>query len=291
MAAQRIEGKELAAIYKKKAAAEANALRARGIAPRLAVILVGDNPASQTYVAGKERDCAECGILSDRIAMPADTEESVLLSKIDALNRDRSVHGILVQLPLPAQIDANRVIDAISPEKDVDGFTPVNMGRLVLGQPCFVPCTPAGCLAMLRHVGIPLAGKRAVVLGRSNIVGKPMALLLTAQNATVTLCHSKTENLKEICAAADILVAAVGKPHFVTADMVKPGAVVLDVGINRGADGKLCGDVDPSAAERAAYLSPVPGGVGLMTRALLMCNTTAAAAAQGGAAPLTPTSL
>lgn len=277
MAAQKIDGKALAAAHQEKIREKVSALKERGIAPRLAVILVGENPASLTYVAGKERDCAACGIISDRIALPADTKESTLLAHIDALNRDEAVHGILVQLPLPPQIDPQRVIDAIAPEKDVDGFTPVNMGRLALGQPCFVPCTPAGCLAMLDHIGVDAAGRRAVVIGRSNIVGKPMAMLLSARDATVTLCHSKTKDLARICAEADILVAAVGRPRFVTADMVKPGAVVLDVGINRGADGKLCGDVDPAAAEKAAYLSPVPGGVGLMTRTMLLYNTLAAA--------------
>lgn len=284
MAAQWIDGKALAAAHKERIRAQAAALRARGITPRLAVILVGENPASLTYVAGKERDCAECGILSDRIALPADTPESALLAQIDALNRNEAVHGVLVQLPLPPQIDPQRIIEAIAPEKDVDGFTPINMGRLALGQPCFVPCTPAGCLAMLEHIGCALEGKHAVVLGRSNIVGKPMAMLLSARDATVTLCHSKTQDTASVCAGADLLVAAVGRPHFVMEDMVKPGAVVLDVGINRGADGKLCGDVAPAVAEKAAYLSPVPGGVGLMTRAMLLHNTLAAACGLAGVA-------
>ncbi len=278
-----IDGKTLAAEYKAKAAAAAAALREKGVAPRLAVIIVGENPASKTYVAGKARDCAECGILSDVLALPETTGEAELLSRIAALNADAAVHGVLVQLPLPAHIDESRVLRAIAPEKDVDGFTPVNVGRMVLGEPCFLPCTPAGCIEMLRSTGQPLEGKDAVVVGRSNIVGKPMALLLTARNATVTLCHSRTENLREKCAAADILVAAVGKAGFITADMVKPGAVVIDVGINRGADGKLCGDVDFAAAsEKAAYITPVPGGVGLMTRAMLMQNTVRAARLQSG---------
>lgn len=282
--AQRIDGKALAARYKAEAAAEAAALREKGVRPRLAVIIVGEDPASKTYVAGKARDCAECGILSDVIALPEQTDERELLARVAALNEDSAVHGVLVQLPLPAQIHASNIIRAIAPEKDVDGFTPVNVGRMVLGEECFLPCTPAGCLAMLQSTGVPLAGKDAVVIGRSNIVGKPMALLLAAQNATVTLCHSQTRNLREKCAAADVLVAAVGRAGFVTADMVKPGAIVIDVGINRGADGKLCGDVDFAAAdEKAAFLTPVPGGVGLMTRAMLMQNTVKAARLQSGA--------
>lgn len=282
--AQKIDGKALAARYKAEAAAEAAALREKGVRPRLAVIIVGEDPASKTYVEGKARDCAECGILSDVIALPEQTDERELLARVAALNEDSAVHGVLVQLPLPAQIHASNIIRAISPEKDVDGFTPVNVGRMVLGEECFLPCTPAGCLAMLQSTGVPLAGKDAVVIGRSNIVGKPMALLLAAQNATVTLCHSRTRNLREKCAAADVLVAAVGRAGFVTADMVKPGAIVIDVGINRGADGRLCGDVDFAAAdEKAAFLTPVPGGVGLMTRAMLMQNTVKAARLQSGA--------
>ena len=201
------------------------------------------------------------------------------------LAEDAAVHGILVQLPLPAQIDEKAVIDAIPPEKDVDGFSPVNVGRMQIGEPCYLPCTPAGCIRMIESTGTEIAGKNAVVIGRSNIVGKPAALLLLAKNATVTICHSKTANLKEVCAAADILVAAVGREGFVTGDMVKPGAVVIDVGINRGADGKLHGDVNfAEAAEKAAYITPVPGGVGPMTRAMLMKNTTQAAAMQNGVA-------
>ncbi len=283
MTAQLMEGKPLAAKYKAEAAAAAAALRQKGVEPRLAVIIVGENPASKTYVAGKARDCAECGIASDVIALPEETDEQTLLARIAALNADPAVHGVLVQLPLPAQIDASTVIRAIAPEKDVDGFTPVNVGRMVLGEACFVPCTPAGCLALLQNAGVPLAGKDAVVVGRSNIVGKPMALLLTAQNATVTLCHSRTANLREKCAAADIIVAAVGKAGFLTAEMVKPGAAVVDVGITRGADGKLHGDVDFDAVrEKAGFLTPVPGGVGLMTRAMLMQNTIRAARLQSG---------
>lgn len=272
--AQRIEGKKLAAQIKQNMAAEVQALKARGIVPCLAVILVGNDPASATYVRGKERDCAECGIFSRMVYLPAETTQPELLRVVDELAKDPAVHGILVQLPLPEQIDAQAVIDAIPPEKDVDGFTPVNVGRMMIGEACFLPCTPAGVMEMLRATGVPAAGKRAVVLGRSNIVGKPAALLLLRENATVTICHSRTENLKEVCAQADILVSAVGRAGFVTGDMVKPGAVVIDVGINVGPDGKLCGDVVyDEAAKKAAWISPVPGGVGLMTRAMLMVNT------------------
>ena len=264
-------------------AAEAAELREKGVHARLAVVIVGENPASRTYVAGKAKDCAECGLLSDVIALPEETTEAALLEKIVALNADKTVHGVLVQLPLPGHIREKRVIDAISPDKDVDGFTPVNVGRMVIGEECFLPCTPAGCIEMLKSTGVPIAGKDAVVIGRSNIVGKPAALLLTANNATVTLCHSKTRDLKAKCAAADIIVAAIGKAGFVTADMVKEGAVVIDVGINRNAEGKLCGDVDfAPVAEKAAYITPVPGGVGLMTRAMLMKNTVKAARLQSG---------
>lgn len=278
MSAQRIEGKALAAAVKARAAEQVEQLKQQGIEPCLAVVLVGENPASQTYVAGKERDCAACGIRSVRYDLPAETSKQELLDLLAKLAADDSVHGMLVQLPLPSQIDEQAVIAAIPPEKDVDGFTPVNVGRMMIGQPCFLPCTPAGCIEMIRSTGISIAGKHAVVVGRSNIVGKPAAMLLLAENATVTICHSRTADLADQCRAADILVAAVGKPGFITGDMVKPGAVVIDVGINRGADGKLCGDVDyASAAEKAAFITPVPGGVGLMTRAMLMENTVQAA--------------
>ena len=245
---------------------------------------MGEDPASQVYVRGKVRDCGECGIKSLELRMPETTTQAELLDKIAGLAADPTVNGILVQLPLPAHIDERAVIDAIPPEKDVDGFSPVNVGRMQTGQPCFLPCTPAGCIRMIESTGTSLDGKNAVVIGRSNIVGKPAALLLLAKNATVTICHSHTANLKEICAAADILVAAVGRAGFVTGEMVKPGAVVIDVGINRGADGKLHGDVDfEQAAEKAAFITPVPGGVGPMTRAMLMKNTTQAAAMQNHA--------
>jgi len=242
MSAQIIDGKALAAATKAEAAAEAAALKAKGIEPCLAVILVGENPASQVYVRGKVKDCGECGIKSLELRMPETTTQEELLAKIAELAADKTVNGILVQLPLPKQIDERAVIDAIPPEKDVDGFSPVNVGRMQTGQPCFLPCTPAGCIRMVESTGTKIDGKNAVVIGRSNIVGKPAALLLLAKNATVTVCHSHTANLKEICANADILVAAVGRAGFVTGDMVKPGAVVIDVGINRGADGKLHGE-------------------------------------------------
>ncbi len=278
MAAQIIDGKALAAEIKARVRAGVQQLAAAGVRPCLAVLLVGDDPASAVYVAGKERDCAECGIQSRMLRLPADTTQQQLLGHLARLAADDEVHGILVQLPLPAQIDPQQVIAAIPPHKDVDGFTPANMGRLLTGQPCLVPCTPAGCLAMLKSTGLSPAGRRAVVVGRSNIVGKPMAALLLANDATVTVCHSKTQGLAGLCAEAEILVAAVGRPGFITGDMVRPGAVVIDVGINRGQNGKLCGDVDfAPAAQKAGFITPVPGGVGLMTRAMLMQNTLRAA--------------
>ena len=283
MSAQIIDGKALAAAVKQEAAAGVAALKAQGVAPCLAVILVGEDPASQVYVRGKINDCAECGILSRSIRLPATATQAELLAQVAALAADDTVHGILVQLPLPAQIDERAVIDAIPPQKDVDGFSPVNVGRLQAGEPCFQPCTPAGCIRMIESTGTSIAGKHAVVIGRSNIVGKPAAMLLLAQNATVTVCHSKTQNLAQLCAEADILVTAVGRAGFVTGDMVKPGAVVIDVGINRGADGKLHGDVDfAAAAQKAAWVTPVPGGVGPMTRAMLMHNTVLAARRAAG---------
>ena len=270
---ERIDAKALAAKIKAEAAQQAARLREAGIVPKLSVILVGADPASEVYVRGKERDCAECGIESELLRLPAETSEAQLLAEIARRNADPAVHGILVQLPLPPQIDEQRVIEAISPEKDVDGFTPVNVGRLLVGEDCFLPCTPAGCLALLKAAGTPIAGKRAVVLGRSNIVGKPMALLLLRENATVTICHSKTEHLAELTRQADILVAAIGRDRFVTAEMVKEGATVIDVGINR-VDGKLVGDVDfEHVAPKTSFITPVPGGVGPMTIAMLLKNT------------------
>ena len=278
MGANIIDGKALAETVKQEAAQQVAALKEQGITPCLAVVLVGEDPASQVYVRGKINDCAQCGIESRSIRLPETTTQAELLAQVKLLAEDPAVHGILVQLPLPAGIDEKAIIDTIPPEKDVDGFSPVNVGRMQIGEPCYLPCTPAGCIRMIESTGVSIAGKQAVVVGRSNIVGKPAAMLLLAKDATVTVCHSKTRNLKELCAAADILVAAVGRAGFVTGDMVKPGAVVIDVGINRGADGKLHGDVDfAAAAERAAWITPVPGGVGPMTRAMLMLNTVEAA--------------
>jgi len=279
MSASIISGKTLAAQVKQEAAQRVQELQAQGINPCLAVIMVGDNPASAAYVKGKAKDCAECGIDSRVIHLPQQTTQQELLALVDELARDDAVHGLLVQLPLPEQIDDQAVINAIPPEKDVDGFTAENVGRMVIGEDCYLPCTPAGVMAMIRSTGVSVAGKQAVVVGRSNIVGKPAALLLLRENATVTICHSKTKNLAELCRSADILVAAVGRKGFITGDMIKPGAVVIDVGINRGEDGKLYGDVDfDAAAAVAGAITPVPGGVGLMTRAMLMVNTVKAAA-------------
>ena len=270
-----IDGKALAAQVKARCAAGAEGLVRR---PGLAVILVGDDPASRVYVSGKERDCAECGFLSFERKLPADTTEQELLTLIDRLNGDSAVDGILVQLPLPAHLNEEKVLNAISPDKDVDCFHPVNVGKMVTGQPVFLPCTPAGVMEMLRAYEIPVAGRHCVVLGRSNIVGKPMATLLLAQSGTVTICHSKTPDLAAFTRQADILVSAVGRPGLVRADMVKEGAVVIDVAMNRNAEGKLCGDVDFTAVEKkASYITPVPGGVGPMTRAMLMENLLTAA--------------
>ena len=280
MSAKIIDGKILAAEVKACAAQAVRFLQERyGITPCLAVLLVGDDPASQVYVRGKANDCEACGIESRVIRLPAGTTQAELLARLGTLAADSAVHGILVQLPLPRHIDPAAVIEAIPPEKDVDGFTPVNAGRLLNGEPCFAPCTPAGCLRMIEAAGVDLDGKHAVVVGRSNIVGKPAALLLMQKNATVTVCHSHTRDLAAVCRTADVLIAAVGKAGFITADMVKPGAVVIDVGINRGADGKLHGDVDfAPVSEVVSCITPVPGGVGLMTRAMLMLNTVQAAA-------------
>ena len=263
-------GKEFAARIKASAEHGALLLRERGIHPCLAVIIVGNDPASEVYVRNKQKTCAELDILSDHIALPAETTREELLARIDALNADVLVHGILVQLPLPAALAAHEdeILSRIDPRKDVDGFHPMNVGHLSIGVPGLRPCTPAGCIRMLEYAGIPIEGKHAVIIGRSNIVGKPMGMLLLERHATVTLCHSRTENLAEIAREADILVAAVGQPHFVTADMVKPGATVIDVGINRIAPKKLVGDVDFEAVEKVAgAITPVPGGVGLLTAA------------------------
>ena len=278
-----LSGKEFAARIKEDAARGVAALKAAGVLPRLAVIIVGSDPASEVYVRNKQRTCEELGIRSDHIALPAETSKEELLACIEELNVDPEVHGILVQLPLPAQIaeDEEEILSHIDPRKDVDGFHPVNVGHLVLGAPGLRPCTPAGCIRMLDYAGIPIEGAHAVIIGRSNIVGKPMAHLLLERNATVTICHSRTQNLAAIARTADILVAAVGRPHFVTADMVKEGTTVIDVGINRIAPKKLVGDVDfDAAAAVAGAITPVPGGVGLLTVAMLMENVVQAAKAQ-----------
>lgn len=273
--AVRIDGKALAARVKRQVAEEAAKLPGK---PGLAVVLVGEDPASKVYIAGKERDCAECGIESFGHRLPAETTQAELLDLIRQLNEAPGVDGILVQLPLPGHLREEAVIEAIAPDRDVDCFHPRNVGRLVAGDPVFLPCTPAGVLEMLDAYEIPVRGKRCVVLGRSNIVGKPMASLLTARDGTVTLCHSRTEDLARYTREADILVSAVGRRGLVTADMVKEGAVVIDVAMNRDEAGRLCGDVDFDAVEaKASYITPVPGGVGPMTRACLMRNILTAA--------------
>lgn len=278
MAAERIDGKAIADEIKKEAAAEAAALKAQGIKPCLAVILVGNDSASQVYVNNKKKACEAVGIRSVSYTLDENAEESELLQLVDTLNLDSSVHGILVQLPLPEHMDETKVIVAISPEKDVDCFHPMNVGRLTSGLDGFLPCTPAGVIEILKRTGHDIAGKNCAIIGRSNLVGKPLALLMTRENATVTLCHSKTQNLAEVCRRADILVSAAGKAGLVTGDMVKDGAVVIDVGMNRNAEGKLCGDVVyDEAAEKASAVTPVPGGVGLMTVAMLMKNCIRAA--------------
>lgn len=278
MAAEIISGKVLAAEVKAQAARDAAELKSKGVTPCLIVFLVGEDPASAVYVRGKAKDCEECGIASEVVRLPADTSEEELLRRIGEANVNPDIHGILVQLPIPKHIDEKKVIEAISPEKDVDGFTPVNIGRLQIGEDSFVPCTPAGSLYMIKSAGVDLKGKEAVIVGRSNIVGKPMAMLLIAENATVTVCHTKTRDMAAHCREADVLIAAAGRKGLITADMIKPGAVVIDVGMNKGEDGKLYGDVDYGpASEVAGAITPVPGGVGLMTRAMLMENTIKAA--------------
>ena len=274
MSAHIIDGNALAQHWREQVARDCVDLQARGVKPGLAVLLVGDNPASQVYVRNKVKACEQAGLHSVLEQLPADLSESDLLERVEALNRDPLIHGILVQLPLPAHIDAHKVIEAIDPAKDVDGFHVASAGALMTGMPGFWPCTPHGCMKMLESIGYPLSGKHAVVIGRSNIVGKPMALMLLAQNATVTICHSRTVNLKAITLQADVIVAAVGQRNTVTADMVKPGAVVIDVGMNRNEAGKLCGDVDFEAVRHiAGHITPVPGGVGPMTIAMLLVNT------------------
>ena len=278
MPAQLINGNDLSAKLRTDVAKRAAALKARGVTPGLAVVLVGDNAASQVYVRNKIKACADNGLHSVLEKHPADMSEAALLALVEKLNNDPSIHGILVQLPLPAHIDAQKVIEAISPEKDVDGFHIASAGALMVGRSGFWPCTPYGCMKMLESIGYSLKGKHAVVIGRSNIVGKPMALMLLQQNATVTICHSGTADLKAMTLQADVIVAAVGKRNVLTKDMVKPGAVVIDVGMNRNDEGKLCGDVDfDGVSQVASYITPVPGGVGPMTITMLLVNTLEAA--------------
>ena len=286
MSAQIIDGKQIALDVRAGVAEKVAALKAKGITPCLAVILVGENPASVSYVTGKRKALAEAGMADKSVELPENTSEEDLLKLIDELNRDDSVHGILVQLPLPKHINEDKIIMAISPEKDVDGFHPVNVGNLVIGKKAFLPCTPHGIIVLLERMGIETSGKHAVVIGRSNIVGKPVSLLLARKetNCTVTICHTGTKNMAEITRQADILIAASGHPHTVTADMVKDGAVVIDVGVNRIPDStkksgfRLIGDCDfEDLKEKASYITPVPGGVGPMTIAVLMYNTLEAA--------------
>ena len=277
MAAQLLDGKTMSNELREKLALRVENLKARGVTPGLAVILVGEDPASQIYVKNKGLGCAQVGMHSVTIRLPETTTQQELETQIDQLNGDASIHGILVQLPLPAGLDEAAALARIAPEKDVDGFHVVNAGKLFTGQKGVVACTPKGAMEMIRRTGIDLSGKEAVVVGRSNIVGKPMAMLILQQNATVTMCHSRTQHLAEHTRRADVLVAAVGKPRFITADMVKPGAIVIDVGINR-VDGKVVGDVDFDAVkEVASWITPVPGGVGRMTITMLLANTIEAA--------------
>lgn len=278
-----LDGKAVSAHVREQVKAEVEALEKQGISVGLAVIIVGDDPASRTYVNNKKKACAAAGIRSEEYALPADTTQEELLALVETLNKKPDVNGILCQLPLPAHLDEKAVIAAIAPEKDVDAFHAVNVGHIMIGDYAFLPCTPAGIMEMLRYYDIDIAGKNCVVIGRSNIVGKPMAMLLLQQNGTVTICHSKTRDLAAHTRNADILVAAVGIPHFVTADMVKAGAVVVDVGMDRDENGKLCGDVDFGGVEpKASYITPVPGGVGPMTIATLLKNTVTAAKQQNG---------
>lgn len=280
MAAKIIDGKAISAAVKEQVRAE---IERDGIKAGLAVVIVGDDPASRVYVNNKKKACELCGIHSYEYALPGDATQEQLLELVDTLNADKSVNGILVQLPLPKHLDEGPVIERISPLKDVDAFHESNVGKIMIGSYAFLPCTPAGCMELIHSTGVEVAGKECVVIGRSNIVGKPMAMLLLHENGTVTVCHSKTRDLAAVCRRADILVAAVGRPNFVTADMVKDGAVVIDVGINRLDDGKLCGDVKfDEVSEKAGFITPVPGGVGPMTIAMLMKNTLTAARIQSG---------
>lgn len=279
--AQIIDGKAVSKAVRQRVAAETEELKNKGITPGLAVILVGDDPASQVYVRNKERACEEVGFYSEKYTLPENTTQEELNALVDKLNARKEISGILCQLPLPKHLDDKAVINRIDPKKDVDAFHPENVGAIMIGDYHFLPCTPAGVMELIRSTGVEITGKKAVVIGRSNIVGKPMAMLLLHENATVEITHSKTKNLADITRTADILVAAIGKAGFVTADMVKEGAVVIDVGMNRNAEGKLCGDVDfDEVSKKCSYITPVPGGVGPMTISMLMQNTLTAAKIQ-----------
>ena len=282
MSAVKMDGKALSAKVRSSILAETEELKKKGVTPGLAVIIVGNDPASEIYVRNKEKACAECGFYSEKYALPAETSQEELLGLIGQLNQSPQISGILCQLPVPDHISEEAVINAIDPKKDVDAFHPVNVGKIMVGNFDFVPCTPAGVMELIDEYQIDPKGKECVVVGRSNIVGKPMAMLLLHRHGTVTMCHSRTQHLDEVCRRADILVAAVGKAGFITPDMVKDGAVVIDVGINRNAEGKVCGDVDPAVMEKASYMTPVPGGAGPMTITMLMKNTLKAAKIQNG---------
>lgn len=269
-----IDGKAIAVKIRTEIAQGVKELKEKGVTPGLAVVLVGDDPSSRVYVSMKEKACHEAGIFSDEYKLPADTNEAELLALVETLNNDPKIHGILVQLPLPPQIDTEKVLEAVSPHKDADGFHPYNVGRLSIGKPLFLPCTPYGVMVMLKEEGIELKGKEVVVIGRSNIVGKPVAMLCLAQHATVTLCHSRTRDLADVVRRADVVIAAVGRPEMIKGDWIKEGAVVIDVGVNRVGEKKLVGDVDFAAAsQRASAITPVPGGVGPMTITMLLHNT------------------
>ena len=281
--AELIDGKKISQDLKDEVKAQVSELKAKGVEVALAVILVGNDPASTVYVGNKKKACEYTGIRSESYELTEDTSEKELLDLVERLNNDDKIDGILVQLPLPKHIDEDKVIRSISPDKDVDGFHPESVGRLSIGAKGFVSCTPAGVIELLKRSGVEIAGKECVIMGRSNIVGKPMAMLLLQANGTVTICHSRTRNLAEVTRRADVLVSAVGKAGFVTADMVKDGAVVIDVGMNRNAEGKLCGDVDFAAvSEKASAITPVPGGVGVMTITMLLENTVRAAETAAG---------
>ena len=283
--AMRIDGKAIAASVRAEVAEEVSKLKEQGITPGMAVVIVGDDPASRIYVNNKKKACAEVGIYSEEYALPADTTQEALTALVKELNGRKDINGILVQSPLPKGLDEKAVVETIDPNKDVDAFHAVNVGKIMIGDFDFLPCTPAGIIELLDRSGVEIEGKHCVVVGRSNIVGKPMAMLLLHRNGTVTICHSRTRNLAEICREADILVAAVGKANFITADMIKPGAAVIDVGMNRDKNGKLCGDVDYVEAEKVAgCITPVPGGVGPMTIAMLMKNAVNGAKIQNGLA-------